>query len=291
MLQLQNVEFPKAQDTKGVEIVATMDTFLAPLVERLALAHPEWQFKSHYCRKYYTPSGDAEFAMVVERVAVVDKYEKLGELGYDHVSRGKRFYVSNHRTEKMRERGSGMKTIHLDKACKHVEKFFGRMNHDEKIEQAMSQATQVVWQARNGATYPVNGAWNIVNDIAKDFVVANLDKFKAFINESNANTLVPISRAIAEVEKLPELMAEMRGVNTIDEMWRNNKATLVLLDGMNYIVKHANQVEVKTSEELPEYVRRGVGMLKLVEPQHAISNIGIRVNDTTFVVIPNNVKE
>lgn len=291
MLQLENVEFPKEKDTKGNEVVATMDTFLAPLIERLALAHPEWQFKAHYCRKYYGQStGNAEFAKVIERVQVVDKYEALGELGYDYISKGKQFLVTNHRTEKMRERGSGMKTIHLDKACKHVEKYFGRMNHDEKIEHATTQATRIVWQAKNGATYPVNGAWNIVNDIAKDFVVDNLEKFKEFINQCDPTT-VTVSRAIAEVEKLPELMAEMKGVNVIDEMWRGNKATLVLLDGMNYIVKHANQVEIKTSEELPDYVRRGVGMLKLVDNQHAISNIGIRVNDTTFVVIPNNVKE
>ena len=290
MLKLQNVEFPTAKDTKGIEVVATMDTFIAPLIERLALAHPEWTFKSHYCRKYYTPNQDAEFAMVIERVEIVDKYEPLGQIGYDHVSKGKRFWVSNHRTEKMRERGSGMKTIHLDKASKHVEKYFGRMNYDEKIEHAKAQSQQIMWQAKNGATYPVNGVWNIVNDVAKDFVVANLEKFKEFITQCDPIG-VTVTRALAELDRLPELMAEMRGLYEIDEMYRQDKATLVLLDGMNYIVKHANQVEVKTSEELPDYVRRGVGMLKLVENQHAISNIGIRVNDTTFVVIPNNVKE
>ncbi len=64
--------------------------------------------------------------------------------------------------------------------------------------------------------------------------------------------------------------------------------TLVLLDGMNYIVKHANQVEVKTSEELPDYVRRGVGMLKLVEVRNAITNVGIRVDENTFALLPPN---
>jgi hypothetical protein len=47
-------------------------------------------------------------------------------------------------------------------------------------------------------------------------------------------------------------------------------------------------VEVKTSEELPDYVRRGVGMLKLVEEKHAITNIGVRVNEITFALIPPN---
>ena len=54
-------------------------------------------------------------------------------------------------------------------------------------------------------------------------------------------------------------------------------------------MEHKGRVEVKTSEELPDFVRRGVGMLKLVEPRHAISNVGVRVDDTTFVVIPPNI--
>jgi hypothetical protein len=89
MLQLENVEFPKEKDSKGEEIVATMDTYLAPLVEKLALAHPEWQFKSHHCRKFYGNNGTgAEFTMVIERVKVVDKYEELGLLGTDYTSMG-----------------------------------------------------------------------------------------------------------------------------------------------------------------------------------------------------------
>jgi glycerol kinase len=52
--------------------------------------------------------------------------------------------------------------------------------------------------------------------------------------------------------------------------------------------KPKNQVEVKASEELPDYVRRGVGMLKLVEVKHAITNIGVRVDENTFALIPPN---
>jgi hypothetical protein len=283
MLQLENVEFPKENDKNGVEVVATMDTFIAPLIEKLALAHPEWQFKSHHCRKYYTPNQTAEFTMAVERVQVVDKYEKLGEVGYEYTSNGKRFYVSNHRTEKLRERGSGVKTIHLDKAFKHVQKFFGRMNHSEMLEHASQETANAVYSANNQTYFPLRSSWGSVEDKARDFVVANLEAFKNHM-QSNLAT----NRELEEATKLPELLTEYLGMQAIQESVNKNQHILVLLDGMNYIVKHTNQVEVKTSEELPDYVRRGVGMLKLVEVKNAITNIGIRVDENTFALLPPN---
>jgi hypothetical protein len=283
MLQLENVEFPKENDKNGIEVVATMDTYLAPLVEKLALAHPEWQFKSHHCRKFYTPNQTAEFTMVVERVQIIDKYEALGQIGYEYISSGKRFWVSNHRTEKMRERGSGVKTIHLDKACKHVEKFFGRMNHNEKLEQASQATSDAVCRVVIDSTYPMRSSWGLVEDRARDFVVANLEAFKNYMQSNLANT-----RELGEVSKLPELIAEHKGMQALQDKVNKNEHILVLLDGMNYIVKHKNQVEVKTSEELPDYVRRGVGMLKLVEVKNAITNIGIRVDENTFALLPPN---
>jgi hypothetical protein len=285
MLQLENVEFPKETDKNGIEVVATMDTYLAPLVEKLALAHPEWQFKSHHCRKFYgTHASGADFAMVVERVKVVDKYEELGLLGTDYTSKGKRFYVSNHRTEKMRERGSGMKTIHLDKACKHVDKYFGRKNNSEKIEQASQETKDAVYRVMQESWYPMRSAWQEVEEVAKNFVVDNLDTFKSYLQtNSDAKPM-----QIQAVDKLPSLFAEYVGMQALHSSVEKNQHILVLLDGMNYIVKHNNQVEVKTSEELPDYVRRGVGMLKLVEVKHAITNIGVRVDENTFALIPPN---
>lgn len=285
MLQLENVEFPKETDKNGIEVVAIMDTYLAPLVEKLALAHPEWQFKSHHCRKNYSKGiNGADFGMEIERVKVMDKYEELGLLGTDYTTTGKRFWVSNHRTEKMRERGSGMKTIHLDKACKHVEKYFGRKNSNEKIEQAEDQAHQVVNNAVTSTYYPMRNVWVDFEDVARQFVNDNLDTFRSYVQTNTDVT----STALAKLDTLPERITEWQGCRDIQEVHRKNEHTLVFLDGMNYIVKHKNQVEVKTSEELPDYVRRGVGMLKLVENQQAITNVGVRVDDATFVVIPPN---
>lgn len=285
MLQLQNVILPKETDKNGIEVVGMIDEHLAPLVEKLALTHPEWRFESYYCRKNFSKGVDgADFGLEVDRVKVVDKYEELGLLGIDYIRSGKRFWVSNHRTEKMRERGSGMKTIHLDKACKHVDKYFGRKNNSEKIEQASQETKDAVYRVMQESWYPMRSAWQEVEEVAKSFVVDNLDTFKSYLQtNSDAKPM-----QIQAVDKLPSLFAEYVGMQALHSSVEKNQHILVLLDGMNYIVKHNNQVEVKTSEELPDYVRRGVGMLKLVEVKHAITNIGVRVDENTFALIPPN---
>jgi hypothetical protein len=50
----------------------------------------------------------------------------------------------------MRERGNGMKTIHLNKALKHVDKFFGKKNVNEKF----TEATQVISSTLGKCTQP-----------------------------------------------------------------------------------------------------------------------------------------
>jgi len=67
----------------------------------------------------------------------------------------------------------------------------------------------------------------------------------------------------------------------------NNKSYLVFIEGMNYSVSLGQSLpKIMTSEELPTFIRMGIGMLKLVEDSTLITNIGFRVDESTFVVLP-----
>jgi hypothetical protein len=70
-------------------------------------------------------------------------------------------------------------------------------------------------------------------------------------------------------------------------MTNSNKSYLVFIEGMNYSVSLGQSLpRIMTSEELPTFIRMGVGMLKLVENGVLITNIGFRVDESTFVVLP-----
>jgi hypothetical protein len=275
MIKFDNVILEMKDDGKGGQVESVVDTFLAPLVEELALKHPEWKFEADYNCKRHTENG---ITWTIERMKITDRYEVLGQIGIDYFNRGKRFWINNHRVQDLRERGSGMKTIHLSKAIRHVEKFFGVKNLDEKLTEAKRQMRETIENISREKYYAFNGVWRNIEERGRLFLLENIEAFTAATKDTPVAT---------SVELFPEAMNNLSHTNKVRDMVIGNKAYLVFIDGMNYSVSLGqSQPSIMSSEELPDFIRRGVGMLKLVENQTLITNIGFRVDENTFVVLP-----
>jgi hypothetical protein len=272
MLKLDNVVIEMHDDGKGNKVEAIVDTYLAPLIEALALKNPEWKFEATYTSRKLVDSG---VIYTVERMKVINKYEEIGQVGLDYTRAGKRFYINNHRVENMRERGSGVKTTDLNKALRHVDKFFGLKDLEEKLEEAKNQAHNISSNVAREKYYQYQNVWRILEEPARQFILKNMEAFTAATEDVNA------------VAKFPEALREMDNANFVSDLIAKHKTYLVLIDGMNYSVafgKHPS--ETMASEQLPTFIRQGVGMLKLVEVGNIITNIGLRVAENTFVVLP-----
>jgi hypothetical protein len=261
----------------GIKRQSTIDPFLKDLVEQLALKYPQWTF---------VEAGSTAMAVNKEYLAhrfdVKDKREVLGTIDKDYCSNGYRFRIDNHRIEGMRERGSGMKTIHLNKALKHVDKFFGKKNVTEKITEARRNVDNVLSQVDNEKGWRLRGTWGSMESQARDFVVNN---YQAFID-----SVVDKNIVAKQLEVLPTQVAEYNATQHLINMLKNNNAFIVFIDGVNYSVqKGKDPLEIKQSDELPDFIRRAVGLLKLVEDNQVISGVGLRVSESTFLVLPNNV--
>jgi hypothetical protein len=206
---------------------------------------------------------------------VMDKYEEIGQIGIDYTRAGKRFWINNHRVEDMRERGSGVKTTDIKKAIRHVDKFFGRKNLNEKLSEARDKARNVVENITRSKYYEHQGVWNAIQNDARQYIAENIQAFMA------------ATKNHAQAEKFPVAVQELEHANKVRDMAVNDKAYLVFIEGMNYSVSLGQSLpEIMTSEELPAFIRMGVGMLKLVEDGVLITNIGFRVDESTFVVLP-----
>lgn len=273
MLKLDNVILEIHDDVTGNKIESVVDDYLAPLIEALAIKHPEWKFEATYTSR--RNSSGANLMFTVERMKVTNKYEELGQVGLDYTRAGKRFYINNHRVENMRSRGSGVKTTDLNKALRHVDKFFGLKGLDEKLEEAKSQAYNISSNVAREKYYLYQNIWRSLEEPARQFILENMEAFTAATKDVNA------------VEKFPEALREMDNANFVSDLISKHKTYLVLIDGMNYSVAFGNHPsETMTSEQLPTFIRQGVGMLKLVEDATIITNIGLRVAENTFVVLP-----
>ena len=74
------------------------------------------------------------------------------------------------------------------------------------------------------------------------------------------------------------------------DMLAKGNAFIVFIDGIHYSVqKGKDPLQIKESDELPDFMRRAIGLLKLVEDNQAVSGVGLRVNESTFLVLPNIV--
>jgi hypothetical protein len=273
MLKLDNVILEMHDNGKGNKVEATMDDYLAPLIEALALKHTDWKFEATYTSR--RNSSGAHLMFTVERMKVTNKYEELGQVGLDYTRAGKRFYINNHRVENMRERGSGVKTTDLNKALRHVDKFFGLKGLDEKLEEAKNQAHNISSNVAREKYYYYQNIWRSLEEPARQFILKNMEAFTA------------ATKNVQEIKKFPEALREMDNANFVSDLICKNKTYLVLIDGMNYSVALGNHPsETMASEQLPTFIRQGVGMLKLVEVGNIITNIGLRVAENTFVVLP-----
>ena len=251
----------------------TIDPFLKPLIEALALKYPQWTFES-----LYNSTNHSTKIEEANRFKIVDKREELGTIGKDYCSSGYRFQIDNHRINAMRERGSGMKTVHLDKAIKHVNKFVGKKNINEKLSEARQVAENNLSGVANHKQWKMREVW------LDDAISAELQKYLVSVFPNALTMLDP--KLINRLEDFPTRVTERLEVDSMVKQLRLGNMHLVLLDGMDYALQKGSEPPtIKASEQLPDYMRRAIGLLKLVEDNQVIHGVGYRANATTFMVV------
>ena len=83
-------------------------------------------------------------------------------------------------------------------------------------------------------------------------------------------------------------------MKTLDELssaFEKGRSALVIKTDGQYIVKTGDKVEIMDDTTLPADMRAKLGMLKLVDDEHFITNIGGKVNAEVFVLAPNEEGE
>ena len=98
-------------------------------------------------------------------------------------------------------------------------------------------------------------------------------------------------KVIGTLDELPQAMFEAMQSNELKHQVDNGSAYIVSIEGNNYAVLHNNKSSVMTSEELPDFLRKGIGMLKLVQDHEMISNIGVKADEFTFAIFERKENE
>ena len=281
-LSLSNVvigeDLQKTMDKEGTKMSAVYD-MLDPVVSRLASLNPLWTFVINSSGH---GSGNNRIAM---GFSVKLDGEELGTIGLSYMgNRGKVIAISNDRIGKGRQRSDSYRTQDADKAILMAKKMFGKMNPSERIQKAKDAAERVVSRASwNKERERTQHQSLVKNEMLAWVETKGLATFMEFIKAEAIPSLK--HKVTTSMEKVVLLDTEMRTIEKVQEDFSNNKTALIVKDLGKYLVKIGDKVDLYEDNTLPLDMRMKMGMLKLVEDEQYLTDVGCKVTNEIFVLL------
>ncbi len=281
-LSLSNIvvgeDLQKSLDKEGMKLNGVY-AMLDPVVSRLASLNPLWTFVIN----------NSGHSMGNNRVAcgfvVKLDGEELGSIGLSYMgNRGKVIAISNDRIGKGRQRSDSYRTVDADKAILMAKKMFSKMNPSERISKAKDAAERVVSRA----------SWNKERErtqhqsVLKAEMLAWVENngYQTFMEFIEKEALLATKKKVLHAEEKIELLdTEMKTIEKVQEDFSNNKTALVVKDLGKYLVKIGDNVELYDDNTLPLDMRMKMGMLKLVEDEQYLTDVGCKVSSEIFVLL------
>jgi hypothetical protein len=276
-LNLPNVEMEIPPRTDGIECVVGTYPFMHPLIEALAVKHPEWKFVGSDYRTT-TLEGTSTIAYMYRRFEVYAGKEPLGSLWQDYsYGRRKEMYViKNHRTEEALIRASSIKTSDLKKAVKLVDKMFYTLTKKELVEQKLKEVYQAVNDLVSTKMNKANSAERAVRRHIMEYIHAHLDAVMLNIPD------------LSDRHKLQEFIAfkeEAKILSGVIDVLQSSKGYKLIQRGEVYYSATYEGVKDLTNDDLTEPMKYKLGILKLVEDGQAVEDVGFRHSDDTFILL------
>jgi hypothetical protein len=279
-LELSNVEINDKMKERAAEYereIAFVDRLIDPVVQRLATLNPLWRFVA----TDMTYSSDTQLR--VTAFSVVEHGEELGTIERYYHGREYVIHIKNERIGKDRVRRGGYKTADADKAILKAKKMFYKLKPTERLEQAMKAAEGVISQQKRRKDNEKHNHERTVRDAAMQFIMGTgFPLFLAHVESWHDIDKNRITKSINEKERID---SEMLTIEKVKQHFENRDAAVVVKDGGKYLVKVGDDVQLYDDNSLPETMRGKLGMLKLVDAEYFIENVGCRVNDEVFVVL------
>jgi hypothetical protein len=271
-------ELKKSFDKEGLRMKGVYG-MLDPVISRLATLNPLWTFV------IVSSTHDSGYDRVASGFIVKLDGEDLGSIGLSYMgSKGRVITISNDRIGKGRTRSDSYRTSDADKAVLTAKKMFGKMNPTERIQKAKDAAERVVTRA----------SWNKERErttsqskIQSELLLWALGKghamFLEYIDKEASSSVK--HNVTTHMGKLEVLDTEMKTIEKVQEDFGNNKTALVVKDSGKYLVKIGDNVDLYDDNTLPQDMRMKVGMLKLVEDEQYLTDVGCKVTSEIFVLL------
>jgi hypothetical protein len=260
-------------------------------VEELAKRHPTWTFTPNsVSRDYKNVDYNGRTYSEVDSLwayefTVTQGKDILGRLGAEYWG-GNRFFVTNDRIMKERQRGSVTRTKDLKKALKLVSKMFFPKTDKELVKEITIRGKDILGNYRYRKQQNFHDIWRNMNKGMLLYIRENLAEFRAFTAGAGMS--------IDGLENFETAWQEKDKSSELEKAYAEGRASMVTLMGdvFYFTFKDTPAVSFHRDEVTPE-IKTKVGMLKLVANGEAIDNVGFKCEEDVFVInmLPNIVRQ
>ena len=274
LFSLSNVELhPDVSKKLGQETIGDPPTDMCRLVMNLAMANPLWRFVVTD-----TLSGHRPVTF-----SIIDSGEEIGKISRQYYRGDYKLSLTNDRIKDKRERTESYRTSDVDKAVLMAKKMFFRLKPNERIDKAYDKAKQVMNNQAHEKSREMRYSERDTQNSAQEFIMGS--GFHLFLAHVNGLPEAEKKPMLKKMEQTKKFKDDMLTIESIRERFGDNKAALIIKDEGKYLVKIGQDVQLYDDNTLPVEMRGKLGMLKLVEAEHFVSDIGCRINDEIFVVL------
>ena len=249
------------------------------LAYAIAEKHPEWTLITHWepatydTKVYETREMNVSVTATQEVIGQigVETRRKRGEGGKEHV-----YCIYNKRISEGRERGTTFKTSKLKDALKQVNKYFYPKTLVDKIEEAWGKAHYKVGGATSHAADDVERAYRKLMEPGIRFLKDKYwEEFKSTLTTPDMVTLH------GQLDDLIEKANDLE--NIYQKFQHRNLLTVIIKDDKYTVAKSPTEIKEYLADDVPEDIRKQVGMLKLVAEQEVIPGVGLRVGEMYII--------
>ena len=245
-------------------------SFWEPVICWLAERFPKWDFVGESLR-------GSDDVYVPCRWQVYADNEHLGTLSRDYYGHKPCYAIENNRIRRQRERGFACKTTNVEKAQKLVLKNFRPKDLQELMQEARARVDNNVIHAGHTAQVDWRRPYVEMMEFLSDYMMNKFDELsKEAVNLGMSPAKIP------KIKDAWEMLVIKQGVS---ECHKQKAGAVVLIHGSTYVVgSDKGQTFTCESATLPVSVKRKVGMLKLLEDDNYLLDVGYRQNGNTFYI-------
>lgn len=288
MTQLANIQIPDRR---------MLDPFLAKLVNKLALDHPQWIFSWKKASDSSSPwqlvtQKDAEGNVIkapegfeyLRGVNVVEQGERLGTLRiglrYGGRSTTAIYQIESWRIDSQRGHRNATSTEKFDIAVRKAKKHFVRMNHDEMMNKAVEAIRDGIYGTLRELREPIYRM-----SLVKDTVALQKYVFCKVRGLPIPDDIRILIETIFESDKYEEYMAKYELSNEIDVHHSAENMVYVVNHGGLYLCKAQDDIMTLDFDSLPVAWQERIAVLQLMENHEVVRDVGYRYNATHFYII------